>query len=877
MRRLWSYIILAFTAFISICTTFTNVLVKAESNIEYQDGREIVFKISDKENKDAEIAADASQNIASVMEQRLINSGVTNYEVDTVGNDMVKVIFSEQNTENYSNIIYYLAFNGKFALSTSNDVFAIGDELKTDKKAYLDTINSYPAVVLPINKDNSEFKAVIEAAQKQKDDGEGETSTNSDGEETKTVYLYLWADYEEGDVYEKTVEGNDNYDEKVANKVILKFNFTDGAFFPDDKEDKLTTAVNVDANGDGHASVSEVTNAYNTARYFVNLLNSEQLDYDVQYMYDKIVPAWTENIINYGPINAKVALSKTFIAAVLSLVVVTLLMVAFYKISASATFIITLTTLFSGLALSILFGVEFTLTSIIGFIATGIASVACSIIYFNKLKEECYKGRSLKKANNEASKKSLLPIVDINVILIILGVFAYALGGKLMMGFAAITVLGGLVSLILNTLVLKGAMWLLTNNTAFTGKYSIFGVDPKCVPDLLKEEKQTYFGAYADKDFTKNKKVVGIVSLLILVASIAGAVTFNSINGNPFNTPSDVRSSQIYFETTANESALNMSKVQSIIEKVYVYNNGEDEAAVALSTLVNDDGIETYSMTETLNQEGVENNEIKHTYYVITLKNNLNESTVSYYSDDATNKVAIGELLNEIVINENIDSKAYASFKMVNSYTKEENPNIGKVILATSVAMAVICIYLSLRYRLSRGLASVVVPLLTGAFIIGALSLTRTVTTSYIIAILPLVILIPYLFEIFFFNKEREMILEDKKHDNSIENRQEIMIKANSLAFVPISALMCASLLASLIFFGFGPASISQFHLVLILGILFSYYIVSIIAGPIASKLYSYFHRINLDKKPGKEKKKKNLKKQKSAEPEEAIFIGIND
>lgn len=875
MRRLWAYIVLAFTTLATICASFTSVLVKTNSNIEYQDGKEIVFKISDKENKENELEKGANENIAKIMEQRLIKSGVSLYEVDTVGDDMVKVTFSEQNTQNYSNIIYYLTFNGEFALSTSNDIFAIGDELKTDEKAYLDTINSYPAVVLPINKDNSEFKAVIEDAQKQKDNGEGETTTNSDGEETKTVYLYLWANYKEGDTYEKTLKDNENYDKTVADKIILKFNFSEGAFFPNDKDDRLTTAVNVDTNGDGSASISEVTNAYNTARYFINLLNSEQLDYDVTYLYDRTVPAWTENLISLGS-KQTVAFSKTFIATLICLLVITMLLIVFYRISASATFVITVVTLFGALGLSILFGVEFTLSSIIGLIVTGIISIASGIIYFTKLKEECYKGRTLKKANTEASKRSLLPIIDINVILMIFGAFIYLFGGKLLMGFASTTVLGGLLSLILNTLVLKGGMWLLTNNTSFTGKYQVFGVDPKLVPDLLKEEKQTYYGPYDGKDYTKNKKSLSIVSILLFVASLAGAITFKCLDGSIYNSPSNVRNSQIFFETTSNESALTISKVEQLVGNIHVYANGDDEDPIKLSSLVNEDGFEYYTMSETINNEGTENDEITHTYFVATLISSLNENTLAYYSNDTGNKLPINELINEIVVNENIDSKASASFRMVYALDDIERPNSGNVILATGIAIIVSGLYLMIRYRLSRGLASLVVPVLVGSFVIGLITLTRISVTSYIIVILPVVVILTYVYQILFMNKERELISEDKKHDNSIENRNQIMIRATALSRSYIIDLLISSIMISLIFFGFGPELTSTNYLIMMAGILYAEIIVSSLIGPFSMRLYALFSKINVERKPRKQHKKKKVKN-KSAEPEEAIFIGIND
>ena len=79
------------------------------------------------------------------------------------------------------------------------------------------------------------------------------------------------------------------------------------------------------------------------------------------------------------------------------------------------------------------------------------------------------------------------------------------MGGEALHAFSGIITLGALVSLVISTLILKGLMWLCTNTTGLNGKYEVFGIDSKKVPNLMNEEKQTYFGPYAEKDFTKKK------------------------------------------------------------------------------------------------------------------------------------------------------------------------------------------------------------------------------------------------------------------------------------------------------------------------------------------------------------------------------------
>ena len=55
-------------------------------------------------------------------------------------------------------------------------------------------------------------------------------------------------------------------------------------------------------------------------------------------------------------------------------------------------------------------------------------------------------------------------------------------------------------------------MWLDANASSAQGKYNLFGVDQTKVPNLSNEEKQSYFGPYAEKDFTKKSKLATIIS-----------------------------------------------------------------------------------------------------------------------------------------------------------------------------------------------------------------------------------------------------------------------------------------------------------------------------------------------------------------------------
>ena len=178
-----------------------------------------------------------------------------------------------------------------------------------------------------------------------------------------------------------------------------------------------------------------------TARYVVNLFNSSELDYKVEAVNTsnmKIVSPLIENIKNQ---DQTLAWSRTFIATLCAVLILSLLIAVFYRLSAISICTVSITTVFLTFLVFLGLGAEFNTAAIVGFILVALASLASGVLYANRLKEECYKGRTLKKANSEAARKTLFPIVDIHLVPIVIGGFMYLFGGILFRSFGLICIL----------------------------------------------------------------------------------------------------------------------------------------------------------------------------------------------------------------------------------------------------------------------------------------------------------------------------------------------------------------------------------------------------------------------------------------------------
>ena len=895
MRRLWSHIILAATSLMMVGATFATVVTNIDSNIEFTSGKELVFRVAEKGedgNPDETITfdnADAVNEIAGIMEERMKAADVSRYKVETQGYDTVKVSFVQETDQQYEIIKNYLSFNASLAISNSKGTYALATEfLNSKKKAYMETTDGYPAIIIPIDKENELFQAVYTEAKEMSDNNEGEVveeHEHEEGEEehedTRKAYLYLWYNYvEDYYSYDKIDQNNsDTYDPTIANKVLMTFDAANP--FLDEDQDELRAYVNP-GSSDETITAAALQTAYENARYYVNLLNAGEMNYHVSFMFSEKANAWVEELVSLGA-HESVAWSRTFIATLCAIVVVSLLLVYFYRLGALSVATTSIVSTFGGLLFVVLFGAEFNIAGIIGLIALAFTSIISGVIYLNKLKEECYRGRSLKKANSEAAKKALLPTIDVHVVLVAAGVASYLLGGVIMKGFALATVLGGLVSLVLNLAGLRGLLWLATNEQGLANRYDLFDVSKDQVPNALEEEKQKYFGANADKDFTKSKKPVGIVAAILLVASVAGLVFFGvKNNGAVYGSADKFGNSQIYVEYTseiADNTALSTDtkdRLNTMLDHAYL--DGQKLSAVT--------EFDSYDYTSQYKTTKSGLDTVYYAYYRISFNKALTGDEVISYKDDFGNEIfnepastffTIDTLNSTSGANLSFDVNVDISLK--NSVrVNADQPEFTSLILATTVLAGISTLYLLLRYRLSRGLAVLGISVLSVGITAGIFALLFFVpATSYISVALPFVALFTFDIAVLFMNKEREMVLEDRNRDNSLEAREKLMKRALGISSTPITIAFIIALYLGVNFFGFMFTSVSWVFLLMILGVSIATGLVLVVFGPFAHLFFKWFSKVNIAKPKANKKKKTQVRVKKSAEPEEAIFIGIND
>ena len=108
----------------------------------------------------------------------------------------------------------------------------------------------------------------------------------------------------------------------------------------------------------------------------------------------------------------------------------------------------------------------------------------------------------------------------------------------------------------------------------------------------------------------------------------------------------------------------------------------------------------------------------------------------------------------------------------------------------------------------------------------------------------------------------------------------ECLLRANALEAGEVVTFAFLAAFSLIAFFGFGPGSFELIFLLALVGLLIGLYFVFFALVPLSNLLsdgYSLAGRGIKKALPEKKKEEKGPRGKKGSEPEEALFIGIND
>lgn len=873
-RRFIAFLTLIISAVVIILGSFTSVVTGMKSGIEFSKGYQYVYKISSTDEEEEKVDINEA---AQEMNRRLKNADVNYFEIETQGDDQICVTFSGVNSDESEHIRDLLAYNALFTLSSSDDE-AFGTSYYVDQYgnkvdegnvifdgsvARVEYSGAYPIVVIPVS-NPQKVESIREHASNVKSPDGSPTSSDDDEDTMDYTMILLWANKEEQDNFASAMDANNDRYEEIQEKVLLAFSSNESNFYYNDDHTEICYAIDPN-NGEESDTFDpiKVREAVTKAQHIVNFFNAGSLTYNVDYLYEMEAPVLVDELVKmegnlYVNWSSKLLISS-LVAFALAIVAVAL----YYRINALVAATTSAGTMLIAFAIFNAFGVQFTLGAFIGLVVTGALSLFSNVYYFEKLKNELYRGRTLKKANTEASKSATLPAIDASVVVLLASIITFFVGEQMIKPFAVMASLGAACNLLITVLCGKGLMWLSTNSTSLQNKKEYFGVDITKIPNTANEEKQTYYGPYDGRDFTKNSKKVGIITAILTFIAVTCTVAFNFTIGT-FN----------YAESTTG------IRVQLVVE-----DSSEISSVESLNNDLKTLGFKTDDDLIYASEVSPEDDDITLNYYVVIIDELPEVENSEVYENGIYND---NNELDKISTIQNylqnkyqaIDSDAQVS--VFETISTSRALNIWKAALAVLFGLLLSALYLVIRYGLSKALSSVIVSSLTTFLALAVFIVCRISFNDFAGLALLGIMDISLLSSMMFFTRHKEMSLDN----NANLDNKELLKKAIASAFGSMGIFHSIVTIVLVVIMALGPASYEIGFALLILGSLISLLFNTVLLGPIYNGLHNFFkkiHDVHVEKDnkrqqmKDKKKKKSDKNTSKGSEPEEAIYIGIND
>ncbi|MBN8673989.1 MAG: protein translocase subunit SecDF [Chitinophagales bacterium] len=348
------------------------------------------------------------------------------------------------------------------------------------------------------------------------------------------------------------------------------------------------------------------------AQDLANILKSGKLSAPAKILQDQEV----------GPTLGKEAINGGAMAFFISFIVIFLLMLVYYNTSGwIANIALILNLLFT---VGVLTGLGATLTApgIAGLVLTIGMAVDTNVIIYERIKEELTKGKGYIPAINEGYKRSLPPVLDGHITILLTAIILYYFGLGPVKGFATTQILGILLSLFCGILVSRWISDIFTNKKRHLQYFT--GISRKVFQ-------------HAKFKFIEYRKIAYGISFVILGLGIASF--FNGFDyGVEFN---GGRSYTVRFD--------NKVDVEQVRKELTVAFNNESPVIKTIGDTKTLDITTAYLIDETNQTSGQNVDSVVMTTLMTGLKNHLPAGmTYDQFANSTKYKIASKKVLPTI-------------------------------------------------------------------------------------------------------------------------------------------------------------------------------------------------------------------------------------
>ena len=505
------------------------------------------------------------------------------------------------------------------------------------------------------------------------------------------------------------------------------------------------------------------------------------------------------------------SLLKTEMAGIIGIVLIILFMSLIYKFSGLiASSVILIYTFMTFLVFYLIDGV-LTLPGIAALVLGVGMAVDANVITSERIKEELRKGRPLKQAYKNGIKNSFSSILDSNVTTFIIAVILFSFGESSVKGFATMLIINIIMTMLVVVLITRLITYSFIKTGFFDDRLRMFISQSKKEIKTSNDKVESNFEKKVSKDYVSNFKKFIILPVLILVVSIVFVVIRGFNFGIDFTGGTDITI------TNAKNASLKIAKKEVTKLGYTIIDSSSDDSG-----------------------------------YYIKVSEILDKDDIN-----SVNKVFEGEY------------EAKTDISVVSNLVKKDL--IKNAIIALLYAIVGIILYISIRYKFSYAVSSVIALGHDVFMIICLFGILKLEINSIFIAAILTIIGYSINNTIVIFDRIREnkkkLLNENHLSKDALKavantSIKETMLRSINTTITTMLPIMC------LIFMG--SKEILEFDIAILIGLIAGAYS-SIF---ISSSVWVYFEYKLANKKNKTSKKKKE--KNKKPKVEELSVKGIN-
>lgn len=370
-----------------------------------------------------------------------------------------------------------------------------------------------------------------------------------------------------------------------ANEVVLVFNSEGAKIFYDETRQHVGQVIQILLDGEvvsapqvkqpisgGTAVISGGFATFEEASNIAALLRGGSLPVNLNILSKTTV----------GPTLGADSLNKSLVAAAIGFTILFLFMILYYRVPGVwACVSLVLYTLILLWILRLLHA-TLTLTSIAGFILSVGVAVDANIIIYERIREEMWKGKSLRASIESGFKRAFWTIFDSNLTTLIAAIVLYYFGSGTIKGFA-LTLSVGIITSMFTAIVFTRTMLRWMSETDLLRDTRAYGIDKT-------KAKQGLFGYHEFHfDFLSKRKIWYAISALVIVPGLIMLAVAGMNQGIDFSGGSIIEVK--YDDAVALEDVREL--VTEAVDSTPAITTGEDNSFIIKTETLEESGTQT--------------------------------------------------------------------------------------------------------------------------------------------------------------------------------------------------------------------------------------------------------------------------------------------